>query len=59
TFLCGYFYCTAIKVIILAVPLIGAHGRKNSLRFSAAILLLRNKSNYNGRAPYRGTWPKK
>ena len=44
----------------MAVPLIRAHGRKNSLRFSAAIfLLLRNKNDLNGRAPHRGTWPKK
>ncbi|MCI5924467.1 MAG: hypothetical protein MRZ30_06895, partial [Oscillospiraceae bacterium] len=44
------FYCFAIKTILMAVPLVGAHGRKNSLRFSAAIfLLLRNKNDFNGR----------
>ena len=31
------FYCSAIKTIIMAVPLIGAHGRKNSLRFSTIV----------------------
>ena len=47
-------------MILMAVPLIRAHGRKNSLRFSAAVfLLLRNKNDLNGRAPHRGTWPKK
>ena len=47
-------------MILMAVPLIRAHGRKNSLRFSAAVfLLLRNKNDLNGRAPYQGTWPKK
>ena len=32
-----YCYCSAIKTILMAVPLVGAHGRKNSLRFAAAI----------------------